>query len=223
MKKNLFFIPIAVVMLWSCSGNKNTGQTEIKGDTTIAFVDKVPVDLKKIDLKSAIIHMKSSTFGMTQQIVMYMDDYGQKQLTEVSQELMGLKVRQYTLADSLYMYMFNPDDKTGKRSLIDKKNPDNLQFNAITKEMAREFNIKKNGTAVILGRTCDVYTLEVASAKLKGTYYVWKGITLKTESSVGGISISMEVTKIEENAAIPPAKFEIPKDIKFEDVDAGSK
>lgn len=218
MKKNLFLLTVAAAMLWSCSGNKNSGQIEIKGDTSIAFVDSVPADLKKIDLKSAVIHMKSSTFGMTQQIVMYMDDYGSKQLTEVSQEMMGVKVRQCTLSDSLYVYMYNPDDKTGKRSLVDKKNPNNIHFNAITKEMAREFHIKKNGTAVILGRTCDVYTMEIALEKMKGTYYVWKGITLKTDSEVGGISISMEATKIEENVAIPPEKFEIPKDIKFEEV-----
>lgn len=218
MKKSIFLVFVAALMLWSCSGNKNSEQPKIKGDTSIAYVDSVPADLKKMDLKSAIIHMKSSTFGMTQQIVMYMDDYGKKQLTEVSQELMGMKVRQCTLSDSLYVYMYNPDDKTGQRSLVDKKNPNNIHFNAITKEMAREFHIKKNGTAVILGRTCDVYTMEIPSAKLKGTYYVWKGITLKTNSEVGGIGISMEATKIEENVAIPPEKFEVPKDIKFEEV-----
>lgn len=219
MNKKLLMIPIVAMILGGCSGNKNAEeQTEIKSDTTIAYVDKVPADTKKILLKSVIIHMKSSTFGMTQNIVMYMDDYGKKQFTEVTQKMLGKEIRQCSVSDSLYMYSFSPEDKTGKRTKIGNKGPDNINFNAITREMAKELNLKKNGTTELLGRTCDVYTMEIASAKLKGTYYIWKGIPLKTVSSVAGISITMEATKIEENAVIPPEKFEIPKDINFEEV-----
>ncbi|HOY32970.1 MAG TPA: hypothetical protein PKW80_13915 [Bacteroidales bacterium] len=222
MKKILLIVLLAVFMLWGCSGNKSSDdKTEIKGDTSIAYVDKIPAGAKKILLKSVIIHMKSSTFGMTQNIVIYMDDYGRKQLAEVSQELLGKKVRQCSLVDSVYMYSYNPDDKTGKRTMVEAKGPDNINFNAITHDMAKELNLKKNGTAELLGRQCDVYTMEIASAKLKGTYYIWKGIPLKTVSTVAGISITMEATQIEENAVIPPEKFEIPEDINFEDVAAG--
>lgn len=222
MRKNLFIIAVASMVLWGCSGHKSD-QPEIKGDTAIAYVDKVPADAKKIDLKSVVIHMKSSTMGFTQNIVMYLDDYGKKQMTEVTQELLGQKVHQCTLTDSAYVYSYSPDDKKGKRTKIEAKGPDNVNFNAITREVAKELNLKKKGTADILGRKCDVYTMEVSSAKLKGTYYIWKGIPLKTESTVAGIGITMEATQIEENVAILPLKFEVPKGIVFEDVAANFK
>lgn len=217
MKKNLFIIPIAALMLWGCSGNNNTGQSEIKSDSTIVFVDKVPADVKKTVLKSAIIHMKSFTMGLSQNIIIYMDDYGKKTYTEINQKFLGQEVSMCTIADSLYVYSYNPELKTGNRSKINKDGPDEINFNAITHEIAKKYNLKKKGTSVILGHNCDVYTLEYPVAKLKGTYYIWKGITLKNESELGGVSISMETTKIEENPVISPEKFVIPKDIKFED------
>ncbi|HQI70463.1 MAG TPA: hypothetical protein PLT47_06905 [Bacteroidales bacterium] len=212
----IFFLPI--LLFCACSGNKaSEDNAEIKSDTAIAYVDQIPADGKKMLIKSAIIHMKSSTFGMTQNIVMYMDDYGKKQMTEVSQKMLGQEVLQRSVSDSVYMYTYSPKDKTGKKARIESGGTDNINFTAITREMARELNLKKTGTTVVAGHSCEVYTLEVPAAKLKGTYYIWKGIPIKTVSTVGGISITMEATRIEENVAIPAETFAIPEDISFEE------
>ncbi|HPB25198.1 MAG TPA: hypothetical protein PLB59_02560 [Bacteroidales bacterium] len=218
MKQITAILLLPVLIFFACSGNKTSeDNAEIKSDTAISYVDQIPAGGKKMLIKSAIIHMKSSTFGMTQNIVMYMDDYGKKQMTEVSQKLLGQEVLQRSVSDSVYMYTYSPKDKTGKKIKKESGGPDNINFTAITRKMARELNLKKTGTTVVAGHSCEVYTLEVPAANLKGTYYIWKGIPIKTVSSVRGISITMEATRIEENPAIPAETFKIPEDISFEE------
>ncbi len=218
MKQITAILLLPVLIFFACSGNKTSeDNAEIKSDTVISYVDQIPAGGKKMLIKSAIIHMKSSTFGMTQNIVMYMDDYGKKQMTEVSQKLLGQEVLQRSVSDSVYMYTYSPKDKTGKKIKKESGGPDNINFTAITRKMARELNLKKTGTTVVAGHSCEVYTLEVPAANLKGTYYIWKGIPIKTVSSVRGISITMEATRIEENPAIPAETFKIPEDISFEE------
>ncbi len=216
---SLIIMSAAIMLLYGC-GNNKTGKNEpeIKADTAIAYVDKVPADAKKIDLKSAIIQMQSSAMGLTQNITIYFDDYGRRQMSEVSQKLMGQEMKMCTIKDSLYIYTYTIGEKTGKKKKVDiENNPDDINFNAITRDMARELKLKKNGTAEILGRKCDVYNMEVAKVKLKGTYYIWKGIPLMTKSTVMGMEIKLEATKIDENPVIPADKFKVPSDIKFEE------
>jgi hypothetical protein len=116
------------------------------------------------------------------------------------------------------MFSYSPDTKEGKKTKINTDSPDNINFNAITKEMVAKFKLKKTGTSMILGRKCDVYTMEYAEAKLKGTFYIWKGIPLKTKSEVSVMKVSMEATAIEENAAIDAEKFKVPEGISFGEV-----
>lgn len=209
------------LLLWSCGGNDKTipDTTVDKSDSIVKYADKnANGENHKVSLKSVIIHMKSTAMGMTQQIVIYMEDYGKKQATEVTQELMGKKITQVSINDGEYVYSFSPQTKKGKKTKVNLDNPDNINFNAITKEMADKFKLKKKGTAKILDRNCDVYSMEYAKAKLKGTFFIWKGIPLKTESEVSVMKVVMEATKIEENVTINPDKFVVPKDIVFGEV-----
>jgi hypothetical protein len=226
MKKQLLVLCCISFLLWSCGRNNQSGSKVAvnSADTIMKLADgQQNSEVHKVDVKSVIIHMKSSAMGLTQQIVIYMDDYGKKNATEVTQELMGKKIRQYSITDGEYMYSFSPDTKEGKKTKINTDSPDNINFNAITKEMATKFKLKKTGTATILDRKCDVYTMEFAEAKLKGTYNIWKGIPLKTESEISMMKVSMEATAIEENVAIDAEKFKVPANISFGEVATNQK
>jgi len=221
MKSQILILCFISLLVLSCGRRNNsaTNDSQITADTTMKFVsDDTGKEVHRVSIKSAVIHMKSSAMGMTQQIVIYLDDFGKKNATEVTQEMMGKKIQQFSISDGEYMYSFSPDNRKGKKSKLDSESPDNINFNALTKEMASKFKLKKTGTAMVLGRKCDVFTMEFAEAKLKGTYYIWKGIPLKTESEVSIMKVSMEATSIEENVAIDPARFEIPKDIVFDEI-----
>ena len=218
MKLKLLVLSFFSLLLYSCGGSDNTIQNTIvdKSDSVIKYADaSVNGEEHKIGIKSAIIHMRSTAMGLTQQIVIYMDDYGKKQTTEVTQELLGKKITQFSINDGEWVYSYSPQTKKGQKTKVNLDNPDNINFNAITKEMADKFKLKKTGTAKILDRPCEVYSMEYAKAKLKGTFYIWKGIPLKTESEVSVMKVVMEATQIEENVTISPDKFTVPKDIVF--------
>jgi hypothetical protein len=218
MKTQFLALCCISILLCSCGGgNKAILSTPVdKSDSVIKYAEEGANNANhKISLKSVIIHMKSTAMGLTQQIVIYMEDYGNKQTTEVTQELMGKKVTQISINDGEWVYSYSPQTKKGQKTKVNMDNPDNINFNAITKEMADKFKLKKTGTAKILDRPCDVYSLEYAKAKLKGTFYIWKGIPLKTESEVSVMKVVMEATQIEENITISPDKFTVPKDIVF--------
>jgi hypothetical protein len=221
MKRNFTILCCLSLLIWSCGGNGKVIQsTSIdKSDSVIQYAkEDGNGEIHKISLKSVIIHMKSTAMGLTQQIVIYMDDYGKKQSTEVTQELLGKKVKQYSISDGEHVYSYSPQTKKGQKTKINSNNPDNINFNAITKEMADKFKLKKKGMAKILDRPCDVYSMEYKEANLKGTFYIWKGIPLKTESEVSLMKVVMEATQIEENVTISPDKFTVPKDIVFSEV-----
>ncbi|MCK9613388.1 MAG: hypothetical protein WC401_08955 [Bacteroidales bacterium] len=218
--KKLKMLFIAVVFILSgCSGSSDKKTDINSGDTVIALADEGKPVYERYGLKSAILHMKSKTMGMEQDVIMYFDDYGKKQCNELSIELLGKIMKQITITDSGYMYTYTTADKNGTKIKLDENSPDKVNFNALTEEMVKKFNIKKTGTAVILDKKCDVYTAEHTSAKMKGTYYVWKGFIMKAVSSVAGIEVKMEAVKLEENPVIPAEKFEIPEDINIQLID----
>lgn len=81
---------------------------------------------------------------------------------------------------------------------------------------AKEF-VEKNGgrwlaSEEFLGRTCDVFELYGFKS------WAYKGVPLKTEGTSAGFTVSVVATKLEENAAIPASRFEIPKDVTIQDM-----
>ncbi|MEI6766098.1 MAG: hypothetical protein WCM76_10675 [Bacteroidota bacterium] len=213
--KNIFFmILFAGLILSGCSGGADKTKDSKDADST--GIAKNNSEVKgRYGLKSAIIFMKSKTMGMEQDLVMYFDDYGAKQMTEITVEVMGMKSQTIALQDGDYMYTIDMKTKTGTKTKLEKSGPDNVNFQQLTDEVIKKFNIKKAGTGEVAGRTCEKFTMEVADSKMTGTYFIWKGIPLKTEASIGGISVSMEVTRIDENAAIAAEKFKIPAGVKI--------
>ena len=67
-------------------------------------------------------------------------------------------------------------------------------------------NGAKLGEEKVLGRSCDVY--QVAAGK----GWMWQGILLKWEAELGSATLFMEAVEVEENPAVDPALFQLPKD-----------
>lgn len=231
MKKLIYLSLIMPVMLMLAACPSPEEDEDINtNDTVIRVVDNTVYDsipmgdekAPKYSVKSGIITMNSSTMGMKQKIIMYFDDYGNKQATKVEQELMGQKVTQWSIMDTAWVYSFNSEDKTGKKTKKDLEGTDNINFNALTNEMIKKYFIRKKGTSDVAGKTCDVYIVEYPEARLKGTFYVWKGITLKSHTLVAGMKVNIEAEKIEVDVAIPSSTFKPPKDITFETVEKPS-
>jgi hypothetical protein len=79
----------------------------------------------------------------------------------------------------------------------------------------KDMNIKKIGTEVFLGKTCDKMSIDYKDIKMKGTYLVYKGIPLSMDSEIGTMKMKMDAEKLVENPNVPADKFDIPADIVF--------
>lgn len=218
MKKLLFFaLAAAIAALSSCSGGGN--KTDKKADSTKTkdSIAKTSSGTGRYKMKSGILTQTTTTMGMTMNMTVYFDDYGNKQCTETKSS-MGTNNISLTLDG--YQYSINLMSKTGTKTKIPKTGDNkNIDFSSLTADMMKQMKITKLGTEEVMGKTCDKYSMDDAAMSMKATYWVWNGIALKMESAVMGFKSTILTTKIDENATIPADKFEIPKDIKITDFD----
>jgi hypothetical protein len=225
MKKLLFFAAaVAFAALTSCSGGGSkdnaTDSTKTKDGSETAATGN-----GKYKLKSGIIEQTSSTMGMKQNITVYFDDYGSKECTETKSEMdMGIagkiKIHNISLMKDGYMYSIDMTNKSGTKTKVGSMGgKKEIDFSAMTEDMMKQMKITKLGTEVLLGKTCDKYSMDDAALGMKGTYSVWEGIPLKSEVDMAGIKATITTTKIDENATVPAEKFEVPAGIKITDMD----
>jgi hypothetical protein len=81
--------------------------------------------------------------------------------------------------------------------------------------MVKDMNLKKEGTEEFLGKTCDKMSIDYKKMDMKGTFLVYKGISLKMNTDMGTTKMNMVGEKFTENPEIPAEKFEVPADIKI--------
>jgi hypothetical protein len=80
--------------------------------------------------------------------------------------------------------------------------------------MVKDMNLKKEGTEEYLGKTCEKMSIDYTKISMKGTFLVYKGVALKSETNMGTTKMKLIGEKFEENPSIPAEKFEVPADIK---------
>ena len=108
--------------------------------------------------------------------------------------------------------------KTGtKMNIKSNMNTQDMDYEKMGKDMMIDMHISKNGTEDSLDKTCDVYEMDHPQMG-KGRILVWKNIPLKTAITVSGMSIQSKVTELDENASIDAAKFAVPTNITFTEV-----
>ncbi len=223
MKKVLFysFLIFASVSLISCSGGGSSDNKDGK-DTTKNSKDSKDADKGKSSgkygVKSAVITMKMSTMGMDQDVTMYIDDNGNKEATDIFMDLgMGdavPKIHNRTVVKEGYSYTLDMEKKTGSKMKVPAGAAanGNIDFSKLSDDVMKQMGMKKNGTKTVLGKKCDQYSIDSKSMNMKGDYAVWNNIPLFMEVEVSGMKVKMEATKIDLDAKIDAALFDIPKD-----------
>lgn len=187
--------------------SENTGTENVKGDNTTG---------KKYGIKSGIVTYTTQMMGMDVQQTLSFDDYGAREVNEVTVDMGTIKVKTVSLQKDGYMYTYNPDDKTGKKIAISGQGNGNIDFRNLSKEMEQKMNLKKLGSETFIGKSCDKYSIDYKEMNMSGTFLVWEGIALKSETKVGGMDMVLVANSIEENPSIPADRFEIPSDIRFD-------
>lgn len=206
--KKLLLACAVILMIASCKNNPTTPGANTSDNP-------VTVGKGKFALKSGIVEYKTKMMGMDATQVTYFDDYGGLETNEVTMEMAGMKMRTLTVTRDGFVYNFDPDRKTGTKTALSSKK-DNFDFENVTDEFRKDFNLKNMGEEPCNGKSCIKYSIENESLGMKGYYWVWKGIPMKTDIDMGTAKMLMDAVKVQENVPVPAVKFEVPADIKFE-------
>jgi hypothetical protein len=170
-------------------------------------------DLKGEGLKSAIVLYDMQTEDDIIPMTQYSDDYGN--LLCMKMYLMGVEIATITTPDSVFI--INYSQKNGIKYVRPESD---VNYNALTPEVIKKFDIKANGTVNFLGKKCTVYTARFDNdgQKVETVTWVYKGIVMKSVSTIeDDKSVVLVATSIEENPEVSKDTFAIPSDfdIKF--------
>ena len=183
---------------------------------------------KRYGFESAILKRKSviQAAGIEQTVssTQYIADYGVKESAETAMNVQGMEIFTFSMMKDGYAYTANLTTKQGMKvmnlatvlgdySAIDYLN--------LTDEVKKQFQIEENGNEQFLGKNCKSYglTITVQGQTMKATVLVWQGLALKLSATAqNNISITDEVTEIQEGVKVPNEKFELPEGIEFMEV-----
>lgn len=215
--KNKFFalaILASLTMLFSCKSKTNETAASSENPTEAT----TETAKGKYAIKSGIVEYKTQMMGMDVLQTMYFDDFGKKEAQEVKMEMMGVKMHTLTITKDGFIYSLDMMKKTGTKTEEMGAMTQNIDFQNLSEELAKDMDLKKLGTEEFLGKTCDKMSIDYKKMAMKGTFLVYKGIALKSENEMGGMKVNLIAQKFEENPIIPNDKFEVPADFKMEEI-----
>ncbi|MBO4560960.1 MAG: hypothetical protein J5705_03200 [Bacteroidaceae bacterium] len=96
-----------------------------------------------------------------------------------------------------------------------------INWNKLTDEVKKANNIKELGKETIAGKECTKYsmTTEGFQGPQEQTVWIYKGIQLKSETSMGDFGTFGATCKKFEEKDVPASMFEVPAGVKVEEFD----
>jgi hypothetical protein len=170
---------------------------------------------KRYGIESGILKTKTSMMGQHVLITQYFTDYGAKESVETTMKFQEQELVTFSMIKDGYAYVANLTMKQGSKIKLtgDMDDYRNINFLSLTDEMKNKYRLEEKGVEQILGKECKKYVLNYAlqGQNIDATIWVWKGLTLKVETSIATI----EATEIIETNDIPGSRFELPEGINF--------
>jgi len=182
---------------------------------------------KRYEIESAIVKRSSvmkAGFALLseQSTIQYFADYGRQESAETVMDMAEQKLSVFTMVKDGYVYSANMTANQGTKINMADVMDDYKMVNYLnlTDDVKKKYQIEEKGNEQILGKDCTCYemTLVVQGQSIKATVWVWKGLALKSSMNVAGMTVVEEATEIQEGAAIPKEKFELPEGIEFQEL-----
>ncbi|GHT88494.1 hypothetical protein FACS189474_3830 [Bacteroidia bacterium] len=167
----------------------------------------------KYEFKSAIIKVTGVFMGQTSENVIYIDDFGRKESTEITMKIGYEEKHIRTIMDGNSTISIDLDKGTATTVNLPDKPINYLQ---LTPKIKEKYKITELGKEDVIGKICTKYSLEMPQMgmTLQMTVWIWEGLTLKAEiGSNGMILTTVTATEIQENTTIPEDKFKVPENI----------
>ncbi len=221
--KPTFFVTLLIatsIALGSC-GKKGPEAVPANDSTAQAAASTAPATASptsgKYKIKSAVVTSSTEMPSLKEHTTetLYFDNYGAREARETVGDVSGIKIHTLAFTKDGYLYTVNYDQKTCTRMKGMAVSAD-MDYSHLTDHEIQEYHIQQEGTEQVAGKTCDVYSMN--SSMIKGRVSAWNGIPMHTQTTVSGMQMNSIVTAIDENAAIPESKFEVPEGFTIKDL-----
>jgi hypothetical protein len=175
---------------------------------------------KVFPFKSGIIEYQKTgkTKGSTTK---YIDEYGYKQADfgESVTKVFGHKTEEkegtILIGPTVYTIDYeNNKINKGKNPVYATYANSKGNYDELGKKSMKALGFKDSGTTeTILGKKCEIWTGSL------GEICVWKGLALRTKTKFLGMKMEETAIKISLDVKVPKDKFEVPKNMKVEEVE----
>ena len=179
-------------------------------------------------VKSGVITMSMDMMGNEMITETYFDDYGLKTANVSEGGFMGGEGKTRTITDKDGAQIrINDAEKTatkfpaGGMGFGMGGNRPQINWNNLTDQVKKDNNIKELGKETIAGKECTKYsmTTEGFQGPQEQTVWIYKGIQLKSETSMGDFGTFGATCKKFEEKDVPASMFEVPAGVKVEEFD----
>ncbi|OQX97233.1 MAG: hypothetical protein B6I20_13085 [Bacteroidetes bacterium 4572_117] len=223
--KKIYLLSLVALFFFACNNktsdnaNESNGeQVEVENETSDP---ETTSSLAKYPFEEGIVKYENNVATMKTSLTLYFKDYGNVECSVSEVEMMGKVMKMRSLVKDGYLYSLSMDQKVGSKLKIGKENYSNFRFEEkLFEEKIKEEGSKKLGKEKILGKTCQIYSIQEDGVESK--MWIWKNMLMKMTAEQNGMTMTMEVKKIEETDNFPAGIFDIPADFKIteeEDVD----
>jgi hypothetical protein len=169
-------------------------------------------DMKKYDIKSGIVTldsvMKVGALEIKFQYVVYFDDYGMKECKETYKDGQLVDV---VFSDGKTLYALKPGKKTAvKKGDASRGTEMRVDYPEMGSQKDRDSGkVRKIDPLLVAGKQCEAVETNDGSG-IVTQYAGWKKIMVYMKSSSANTTATINAVKIEEDVAVPAAKFQVP-------------
>jgi len=212
--RKILFLSLITLFFFACNENNTENNKKDKLDKTEkqtkANETKTASKSSKIQypFKSGIVKYESEAMGRKTNMTLYFKDYGKVECSVSKIDMGGQSMTMRSLIKDGYLYSIADAQKNGTKMKVDDSYSTYIIDPELFEKKLSEINGEKLGTEKVLGRTCQIYSMNENGAESK--MWVWKNMMLKMSAKQNGLSMTMEAKSIEETDKFPKGVFNVP-------------
>ena len=164
---------------------------------------------RKYSIKSGVMKTVTNVLGQKAEGTLFFDDYGNLECSQNKTVQNGIeKVEMSVISRDGKMHIVHHTLKQIQEIPLQES----INYLNLTPEIVKKYNIQELGREMVLDKECIKYSAETSQAGETASVivWVWQGITLKTITSSGGLSITVETIDLQVDTIHDPKIFEIP-------------
>lgn len=156
--------------------------------------------------KTAIIQYNYIVGDNSMELVQYSTDYGATLCFKY--DYMGAPFATIVTNDSVFEVSYSMQAYKAY-----PRPEEDINFNALTPEIIKKYNVETTGTIEFLGKNCTIYTTTFENRDIKKiTVWVYQGLELRRVTEYeNDRTTDLVATSLEENPEISPDTFKIPE------------